>query len=169
MWKKIVFFFVLSVVIIYPINPFIHECGHIIATLLVGGEVMELSMGFPPYVISNIAHVSPVGNYIISVSGSLLPCLFGLIPYDRNYITKAIRLLFCVCGMTGCVVSIAIAVLYRFGIYTSNSDDIVQAMKIHPDPFVILLVFGIPLLFLARYVIRENPIKECADIISASI
>ena len=168
MCKKIILFLLLSIVIIYPVVPFIHECGHIIATFLVGGEVVRLDMGFPPYVLSSVAHVSPLGNYIISVSGSLMPCLFGLLPYDRTYVTKVIRLLFCVCAMSGCVVSIVIAFLCYFGRYTAYPDDIVQAMEIYNNPFIILFIFGIPLFFLAGYFIKENPIKGCADMISAS-
>lgn len=163
---KIVFLIFSGIFLIYPVYPFLHECGHMIAALIVGGKEITLDMSFPPSVLCNIGNVSPFGSYIISVFGSLFPCIFSLFPFDKNYYLTILKIYINALGISACSYSIVVAILFSTGIYQDIHDDIVQALHIYSNPFPIIFSFAFFLFFQIRYFVKKNPVKICADAIA---
>lgn len=68
----VAFFFVL------PIGVLLHECGHAIATWMVGGEVLDLSwQGYTGFVV-RVGDFTPTESWSISLSGNLISVALGL-------------------------------------------------------------------------------------------
>ncbi|MCI0476439.1 MAG: M50 family metallopeptidase, partial [Anaerolineales bacterium] len=63
-----------------PIGVFLHELGHALATLQVGGQVVEFHYAlFYGYVVPR-GNFTPLQEWWIALSGNLVSVLFGFVP-----------------------------------------------------------------------------------------
>lgn len=78
---KILFILVMGLFVVVLVYPFLHEMGHILASLLVGAEVLELTLFPIPSVLCNVMGIGNTGLIIIGFGGTMLPLLISfLIP-----------------------------------------------------------------------------------------
>lgn len=63
-----------------PIGVFLHELGHVLATLQVGGQVVEFHYAlFYGYVVPR-GNFTPLQDWWIALSGNLVSVVFGFVP-----------------------------------------------------------------------------------------
>lgn len=71
-----------------PIGVFLHELGHVIATLQVGGEIIEFHYAlFYGYVVPR-GNFTLLQDWWISLSGNLVSVLFGFVPLALLPLTR---------------------------------------------------------------------------------
>lgn len=140
--------------------PFLHEIGHSIVALLVGGKVIDFNLLPLPYVICEISMVNNFGLILIGLAGMYLPMIFSLIIRPKSFwfwyaqlLTKGICLL-------SFAISLVSILLYCFGIKVSN-EDIVQIMDIWVKGDIILAILMILSMLIVIYsIIKQRPLSK---------
>ncbi len=150
-------------IIAIVIYPFFHETGHMIATLVFGGNVKEFHVFPTAYVVCDINKASIFGRIMIGVSGMLFPFLLSSLAQPKSFwgwymcfITRGI-----------CVLSFAIS-LYAIAAFRLGSEipneDIVQVLKMdHKNNVLYFCVFL--LLMSSEFILiaRSHPIRQCKN------
>lgn len=67
--------------------PLLHETGHIISSLIVGGKIVKFNMIPPASVICDMKNVSDIGIIIVGISGNLFPTIVCILMYTVNKYT----------------------------------------------------------------------------------
>lgn len=67
------------------IYPFLHEGGHALATIFVGGKVCEFQLLPFPFVTCESSKINLSGMIMIGLSGMLFPLLFSWVIYLKNF------------------------------------------------------------------------------------
>lgn len=140
--------------------PFLHETGHSIVALLVGGSVIDFNLLPLPYVTCEISIANKFETILIGLAGMYLPMIFSLIIRPKSFwlwygllLTKGICLL-------SFIISLVSIVLYNIGIKISN-EDIVQIMDIWIKGDLILAIFLISSMFIVIYsIIKQRPLSR---------
>ena len=65
--------FILSLITTILIYPFLHELGHVIATILVGIEFSEFHLFPVPYVLCNMVNAGRMEYFVVGFAGVLFP------------------------------------------------------------------------------------------------
>lgn len=140
--------------------PFLHESGHSIVALLVGGKVIDFDLLPLPYVTCEISITNKFGLILIGLAGMYLPMIFSLIIRPKSFwlwygllLTRGICLL-------SFVISLVSIVLYNFGIKVSN-EDVVQIMDIWIKGDLILAILMILSMFIVIYsIIKQKSLSR---------
>lgn len=115
--------------------PFLHEMGHIFASLLVGAEVLELTLFPVPSVLCDVTGVGTVGLVVIGFSGVIFPLLFSLTIPRKWFISWCVRAI--LQGIT--VLSFAVScVSILFSV--NHQDDMIQVLNFWESGKTALLV-----------------------------
>ena len=123
---KLVLLMLISFVTLFIIYPLLHELGHALATMLLGGRISGFSLSPLPHVESALPYNSPpIKTAVISLSGMLFPVLLCL-PFLKlqrfgGYVVVLILLI----SAIACVVELCIAIQYAAGDIVENDDIVV--------------------------------------------
>lgn len=146
------------------VYPFLHESGHSIAALIVGGEIVEYHLLPIPYVLCNVGKVAAVGQVFIGIGGMLLPiAITTVIHPKKRFIAWYGNLM-----LRGiCILSVSITVvssfLYAAGKPVAN-EDITTVLGIAPYLIRATIIASLlTLVFLIIMITRDRPIKRIGD------
>ena len=164
-FRKVITMLLIGLAVAIVIYPFFHESGHSIATLIVGGDIVEYHLWPLPNITCNVGNVSVGGKVLIGVSGMLFPIAittFLFHPQKKFWLWYA-NLIFR--GI--CLLSIAItgAAVFLFSIDKPvANEDITTVLNIAPDlisavSFASLLIFSGLIIMIAK----DKPVKKIGD------
>ncbi len=150
---KIISILVVGLFVAIFLYPFLHELGHVIATVLGGSELYELSIFPIPYVACGLNENNIGLQNIIGVSGMLLPFLITCIVRSNRYLVWLI--LFYLKGIAAMSFGISyIAVLcFQSGFIWENEDivKVVQLSRIDSSVWLFLMLVFFCISFLSLY------------------
>lgn len=149
----------ISAFTLFFLYPLVHECGHALATVLLGGKIGNISFLPIPHVESGIPHDNMTIVAIVSLAGMIFPLLTSL-PFirARGYIGFVVLLMLLISSIAY-VVEFSIALQYNAGIVV-DGDDIVlflQASGLHP--IWAFLYTGILCIWSLIAIVYMNPIE----------
>lgn len=155
----------LSIVTLFIIYPLLHEFGHALSTVLLGGRIGGFSLTPLPHVESGLPYGSaPFKVAAISLSGILLPIL-ACIPFLRlrRFAGFVVTLLLLISAIT-CVVELCIAIQYSAGIVVENDDIVLFLQATAPNlHFAYLYTGGLALLCFGLMLVAD-PFGKIEDI-----
>lgn len=118
----------ISAFTLFILYPLIHECGHALATLALGGRIGSFSFFPIPHVESGIPNDNMTIVAIVSLSGLIFPLLTSLpFIHVRGYIGYTILLMLLI-SLIANIVEIIVVIQYNVGIVV-NGDDIVLFLQ----------------------------------------
>ena len=149
----------ISAFTLFFLYPLVHECGHALATVLLGGKIGSISFLPIPHVESGIPHDNMTIVAIVSLAGMVFPLLTSL-PFirTRGYIGFVVLVMLLISSIAY-VVEFSIALQYNAGIVV-DGDDIVlflQASGLHPT--WAFLYTGILCIWSLIAIVYMNPIE----------
>lgn len=118
----------ISAFTLFILYPLVHECGHALATLALGGRIGSFSFFPIPHVESGIPNDNMTIVAIVSLSGLLLPLLTSL-PFIhlRGYIGYTVLLMLLI-SLIANIMEVIVVIQYNVGIVV-NGDDIVLFLQ----------------------------------------
>ena len=115
--------------------PFLHELGHVIASLLVGAEVLELTLFPVPSVLCDVTSVDTVGLVVIGLGGAFFPLLFSLAIPRRWFVS------WCTRTILQCITVLSFAISCVSILFSVNhQDDMIQVLNFWESGETVLLV-----------------------------
>lgn len=144
-------------VLIYPMT---HEMGHALATLMVGGKIVEFHLLPLPYVLSDISGVSKAGVVLIGLSGIILPLFISAVMRVRRFIAWYNVLIYKGIVLLSFITSETALVLYNAGIKDSNDDAVKVIEYWRGGETLLLMLFAIIIGIVVLSLITERPIER---------
>lgn len=138
------------------IYPFIHELGHVLASVCVGAEVLEFTLFPLPSVLCDVGTIDNWGKVVIGFGGMVLPLIIAEIIPQRWFWTWYIRMLLKGISLLSFLIS-AVSVTAN----CNPQDDMVNVLKYWAadKSILLLLLCGEAGLIIAS-IIRERPIRR---------
>lgn len=115
--------------------PFLHESGHVIASMLVGAEVLDFTLLPVPSVLCDVSEVETAGLVIIGFGGILFPLLFSLAIPRRWFISWIIRAILQGISVLSLMIS-CVSVLFS----VNQQDDMIQVLNFWESGKVVMLM-----------------------------
>ena len=115
--------------------PFLHEMGHIFASLLVGAKVLELTLFPVPSVLCDVTSVDTTGLVVIGFGGVIFPFLTSLIIPRKWFETWCARAILQGITMLSLVIS-CVSILFS----VNHQDDMIQVLNFWESGKTALLV-----------------------------
>ena len=146
------------------VYPFLHESGHSVAALIVGGKIIEYHLLPIPYVLYDVGKVTLAGQAFIGIGGTILPIVMTTVFHPNKWFWAWYGNLM----MRGiCVLSAAITAaasfLYAAGNPVAN-EDITSVLNITLDLIKEVIIASLLILvFLIIIIARDKPIKRIGD------
>lgn len=143
------------------IYPFLHECGHALATIIAGGKVCEFQLLPLPFVTCESSKINLSGMIIIGLSGMMFPLLFSWIIYLKNFWIWIIGVYLNFI----CLLSFAIS-LYGCIKFINRSpivnEDITKVLELCPEKSSVFLT-GLTVLTIGMVIqiIISKPLQHC--------
>ncbi|HCG34937.1 MAG: hypothetical protein PHV32_00180 [Eubacteriales bacterium] len=150
----------LGLIVAIFIYPFLHEGGHVLATLISGGEVKEF-MVFPlPNILSDVSGVSNAGLVFIGLSGVMLPFFLSVVCRPKYFFLWYSSFVFKGIVLLSILISSAIIIMNQFGFVQSN-DDMIKVLNYWQNGTAFLL----PILFvfgslMVALMVKDHPIRR---------
>lgn len=156
---KIIYIFVVGLFVAVFVYPIMHEMGHLIATLAVGGNVAEIRIFPVAYTKCDVFSVNSFGKAIIGLSGMIFPMFFAWIRFKKFYIWYPMFVLRGIV-LLSLIISVVSIVLFYSGITVAN-EDIVQILQICDghSSIVIGTVFGMTILSVILF-LTDRPFRQ---------
>jgi len=127
-FKKLIVLLFLGLLTSMVIYPFLHEIGHSIATILLGGRVVEFNL-FPfPNVLCKFDSVSQYDLLIIGLSGMIFPIVVATIFCKKYFCAWYITRLILGISLLAIGISLVALIMNHYGI-TIQNEDILTATK----------------------------------------
>lgn len=142
------------------VYPFLHEAGHSIAAVMLGGECVEFRLFPLPYMVCNAAGMESGSLIIVGLSGLLLPFLISLVIRSRFFYLWYASVLLRGISILSFVISAVVVLLHWGGVAVPN-DDITQVLDLWQGGAS--WIFAGALLFTAILItvtVRERPLKR---------
>jgi len=115
--------------------PFLHELGHVIASLLVGAEVLELTLFPVPSVLCDVTNIDIAGLVVIGFGGVVFPFLLSMIIPRKWFVTWCARAILQGITMLSLVIS-CVSILFS----VNHQDDMIQVLNFWESGKTALLV-----------------------------
>ncbi len=156
----LLFIGLIMAIIVYPI---LHEIGHVVITVLTGGEVVDLSLLPLPYVSCNIGTVSDFGKVIIGFGGMLLPFAISIAIHSKNFwIWYSNFVLKGICMLSFAISMIAV-ICYATGHPMAN-EDITQVLDVWSGGIWFCFALFLYAIIVAIVITaKEHPLQRCLN------
>lgn len=139
--------------------PFLHETGHSIVALLVGGKVIDFNFLPLPYVTCEISIANKFEIILIGLAGMYLPMIFSLIIRPKSFWLWYMSLLIKGICFLSFIISLVSIILYNIGIKVLN-EDVVQIIDIWLEGDLILAILMILSMFIVICsIIKQRPLS----------
>lgn len=133
----------LTVLIIYP---FLHESGHSLAVLLLGGRVERFNILPVPYILCQMNEYNKIDFLIVGFSGMLLPYIISFFVQKSNFWLCYLKIALRFVCLISFVLGVVSAYLYKKGSVMRN-DDVTTILQNSPEYlifcFVLLILLSI--------------------------
>ena len=129
--------------------PFLHEAGHSLMTLLVGGEVVEFHLFSLPNVLCALSEQNAVEVVLIGLSGMLFPFVISCLPSCKNFWLWYVNWSLKGISLLSFLISAVIVIMFQCGIPVEN-DDMTRVMETYPQGAIMYLTLFV---LLSVYVI----------------
>lgn len=138
------------------IYPFIHELGHVLASVCVGADVLEFTLFPLPSVLCDVGTIDDTSKVVIGFGGMVLPLIIAEIVPQKWFWTWYIRMLLKGISLLSFVISVVSV--------TANcnpQDDMMNVLKYWTaDKSILLLLLSGAAGIIILSIIRERPIKR---------
>lgn len=141
-----------SVLIIYP---FLHESGHSLAVLLLGGSVESFNILPVPYISCQMKEYNKTDFLIVGFSGMLLPYTISFFIQKRIFWVCYLKIALRLICLISFVFGIMSACLYQKGSEVQN-DDVTTILQNSPE----YLIFCLTLLILLTIITSVLFLKD---------
>lgn len=149
-----------TAILIYPL---LHEIGHSVAAILVGGRVCEIKLLPLPYMTCDVSEIGSIGMAVIGISGMLVPVLTTWLIYMKNFWIWLIGLYMNFICFLSFSISLYGCITYIAGKPLVN-EDITKVIELCPDKvWIWIIVFSAFIVCIAIQVIITKPIQHCCD------
>ena len=115
--------------------PFLHESGHVIASLLVGADVLELTLFPVPSVLCDVTSVDTAGLVVIGFGGVIFPFLFSLIIPRKWFVSWCVRAILQGITVLSFIIS-CVSILFS----VNHQDDMIQVLNFWKSGRAVLLL-----------------------------
>lgn len=136
--------------------PVLHELGHILASMVAGAKVMDLTLLPIPGVLCDVTGVSNTGLVLIGFGGTVFPLAFSLVIPRRWFVGWYIRV--SIQGMSSLALGISL-VSVICGI--NPQDDMIQVLNFWQYSKALILVILAVLLFaIVAVIAADKPLRR---------
>lgn len=143
--------------------PTLHEGGHSLAAVLVGGKVNEFVLFPLPYISCDITRVDTTGMMLIGVGGMFFPLLFTWVIYIRNFWFWLLGLYLNMICFLSFAISLYGCILFSIRKPLLN-EDITQVLELYPSGIWLWITIFIGLLVgMVVQVVKTKPIRRCYE------
>ena len=155
----LVYLFCFGILIAALVYPVLHEIGHMIAILLLGMEVKEITLLPVPSILCKINSIDPYGLLIIAISGNIFPYLVivkvrfkSFWFWYMSYLIKGIVLF----SMLLTIISIS-----SYPYFYISEDDITNVIIQYPFLSWVIIPYIICSFYLLKQVKQEQLFERC--------
>lgn len=152
--KKSCILLSISLFVTIVLYPLLHETGHIIPLLILGGHIKEITL-FPASVLCNVSNLSDNQQIWIAFSGFFLPILISLIPLNSIIILRFANTMLKVLN----IYYVLLNIFYLFCFIQSrplNNTDITIILYSDPKNIPVILLSHILLLVTLIHSLSKN-------------
>lgn len=147
----------LSAILIYPI---LHELGHIIAILVVQGEINEVSLFSVPYVSCSVKDLNQYEIAFISLNGNLFPYFISEIIKVKNFWVRYIFFTVRYIVLYSFVITL-LSMMFSPILFNIN-DDIIKLLSMFPSLSWCVVYLYVLLSFrILKQMKQESILKMC--------
>lgn len=148
---------IFTAVILYP---FLHESGHLLLTLLLGGQIKEFSLLPTPNVLCDVGQISKAGIIIAGFAGAVMPFLISLICSSRSFtVWYILQIIKCI-SLLAFSISLTSLLGEKHGIIITT-DDIINVLRFWPDGKGMCVFIVAALMLLAVYsIFAQKPLER---------
>lgn len=152
----LLFIGLLTAVVIYP---FLHELGHSLATIILGGKVVEFHLFPLPNMLCDGSRLNNNALAFIGLCGMLFPFLISAIIKIKQFTFWYMLQLLKGISILAFVLSLISIFGIKRGICIAN-DDIVTALRFYPNGKTVFTALIILLIVWAVFsILRQRPIR----------
>lgn len=162
---KVILMSLIGFFVAVVLYPFLHESGHAIATVILGGECVKFILFPLPYMECNAAGIDNAALVVIGISGMILPFLFSAVMWSKNFYVWYTGLILRGISILSLIISACVILLRWCGIVVAN-DDITQVLSLWPNGEVWILVGALTLsASMWIIVLKEKPIRRIKNVL----
>lgn len=138
--------------------PILHELGHSLVAMIVGAEVIEFNLFPLPNILCNIGGVGLIGSTMIGVGGMLLPFVFSLLIYSKNFWLWCTGLIINIICMISFVISDIGCVAFLNSVPIKN-EDITSILNVYPNSIYLwIMIFSLAIAYTVFCICKSSPI-----------
>ena len=147
----------LTAVIIYPL---LHETGHLLATVVFGGKVVEFNLFPIPNILCDVVNMEKGDLVFVGFGGVLFPLIVSLTINTKRFMAwYVLQLIKCI-SVLALIISLISLLGQGYGICVEN-DDAATLLSFCPELKNGFIVFIILLLFVSIFsLFRQHPFKH---------
>lgn len=143
--------------------PILHESGHSLAAVLVGGKVYEFVLFPLPYMSCDITRIGTIGMTLIGIGGIFFPLLFTWIIHIKNFWFWLLGLYLNMICFLSFAISLYGCVMFAMQKPLIN-EDITQILELCPSSVWLWSIVFVGLLIgTIVQVAKTKPIRRCCE------
>ena len=161
-WIKIVYMVFAGLAVAVFIYPALHETGHALAALAVGGQVTKIRIFPVAFTECNVLQINSGGRIVISAAGAVFPFLFTPFSAKRFVIWYPVFVLRIICLMSF-VISFICVILFLSGITVQNEDMVYAVSTCGGRPYAALCAAMLFAASAAFVIARDRPFSRFSN------
>lgn len=140
--------------------PFLHETGHSLITLLVGGEVVEFHLFPLPNILCLLREQNTAEVVLIGLSGMLFPFVISCLPSCKNFWLWYVNWSLKGISLLSFLISAVIVIMFQCGTPVEN-DDMTRVMEVYPQGATMYLaLFALLSVYVIWRMVEDRPINR---------
>ena len=150
---------ILGMVTVLIIYPFLHESGHSLAVVLLGGRIRNFNILPVPYILCQMKEYNKIDFLIVGFSGMLLPYIISFFIQNRNFWVCYLKVVLRLTCFMSFALGIVSVYLYQKGSAMQN-DDVTTILQNSPE----YLIFCLTLLILLTIITSVLFLKDILNL-----
>lgn len=156
---KIVYITVVGLIVAVFIYPLLHEAGHAIATVCLGGQITEFSVFPVAYTGCEVIEIDTYGKIIVGLSGMILPMIISAASPRNFYSWYPLFVLRGISFLAFVISSVSIILSFH-GTFVAN-EDVAQLLRLCGDKTTLICTLVVMMLLVsAALLLTGRPIKR---------
>lgn len=140
--------------------PFLHETGHSLITLLVGGEVVEFHLFPLPNILCLLREQNTAEVVLIGLSGMLFPFVISCLPSCKNFWLWYVNWSLKGISLLSFLISAVVVIMFQCGTPVEN-DDMTRVMETYPQGATMYLaLFALLSVYVIWRMVEDRPINR---------
>lgn len=162
--SRYIYIFLSGLIISIFVYPFLHELGHSILTLILGGKISGFS-AFPiPYIECELNKVNDLKIIIAGIGGIAFPILFTIMIYSKHFSIWLLGLYLNIVCFLSTIISIYACIRFILSNPIINEDITTILMLTSGNAYMWIIVFAFLMIALTTQIILSHPIKRCYNL-----